>query len=399
MKKTVHPLFAMLLGASAVFYTGCQHRSMASVPESAPAPVVGKITDGPQLFGWPFAEGEQRQSRGGTTAGAPVELDLTASAAWQALQEAGLSDFERDRRAILAMAGDHRVSFQFVEVAGMDPAYTPKKPYFSWSTERVAVIEDSSDFISLQHTLVMFFELSDGTISDPMLVKHWRQDWKYEDTQIHAYTAKLAWTEQTLSASEVDGVWSQTVYQVDDSPRYEVFGEWVHGAQLSTWQSNLGKRPLPRREFSVRDDYDLLEGWNTVTVYPTGWLHEQSNFKLALDRADRPARYVAKETGINRYDRITSPSLEEAAVYWERTSAYWAEVRDVWSEIYASHGQFGLRSKVDDQKLYEAHFGYAGTIKDAASYDAVAGRRHARETIEKFLILDGSAGSGSYLSH
>ena len=55
--------------------------------------------------------------RGGTTRGAPVTLDREPSAGWRALQERGLSARERDRRAILAMAGTYRVTFDFLEIA------------------------------------------------------------------------------------------------------------------------------------------------------------------------------------------------------------------------------------------------------------------------------------------
>lgn len=389
MKKYTHYLTGLLLGTAAALSTGCQHygedNSQKTTTQTANAFAEG------QLFGWPFAEGDESISRGGTTKGGSVVVDLQTSPGWRMLQEKGLSSFERDRRAVLAMVGDFRVSFQFVEVAGMESNYSQKKPYFSWTTERVTILEDKGDFISLQHTLVMFIEQKDGSVNDPILVKHWRQDWSYEDTHIHAYTSKLQWTERTLAKDEVTGQWSQTVYQVDDSPRYEVVGKWIHGPQLSVWQSNFGKRPMPRREFSVREDYDLLQGWNTVTIYPTGWLHEQSNFKLALEREEQDSRYIAKETGINRYDRIRSPNLDEATAYWKRTGAYWKAVRDIWSDIYAKNSKFSLLSKVDGEKLYEVHFAYAKSIQSADEYNEVAGHKHAQETINKFLVTSETA--------
>src|SRR5688572_27810647 len=54
-------------------------------------------------FAWPLSEGTLKP-RGATTRGAPIVLDAAPSAAWQRLHESGLSDVERDRRAILAMA-------------------------------------------------------------------------------------------------------------------------------------------------------------------------------------------------------------------------------------------------------------------------------------------------------
>ncbi|QIB66267.1 hypothetical protein [Kineobactrum salinum] len=79
-------------------------------------------------FAWPFLEGGEMQPRGGTTQGADVTLAPAPSAAWQALQEDGLSAKERDRRAILAMTGPYRTSFDFIETIGFTPSYEPPPP-------------------------------------------------------------------------------------------------------------------------------------------------------------------------------------------------------------------------------------------------------------------------------
>ena len=133
------------------------------------------------------------ESRGGTTRGEPVKLVTTPHELWMKLREPKLSTFEKDRRAILAMAGDYRASFQFVETAGFTDNYTPSKPYFSWGTEHVAVIEDKKDFISLQHTLVMYFRKDSGEVEGPFHMKHWRQDWKYEDPELFTYQGDGKW--------------------------------------------------------------------------------------------------------------------------------------------------------------------------------------------------------------
>ncbi len=75
--------------------------------------------------------------RGGTTEGPPVTLDPEVSAEWLAVREPGLSAQERDRRAILAMAGAYRTSFDFIETVGFVEGYTPPRPYQSWGTEYV----------------------------------------------------------------------------------------------------------------------------------------------------------------------------------------------------------------------------------------------------------------------
>ena len=110
-----------------------------------------------QTFAWPFINADALPVRGGSTQGANVTLDTKSSEQWQALQESQLIGKERDRLAILALQGTFRTSFQFTEVAGFYESYTPSRPYFSWGTEYVHVLDDREDFISLQHTLVMFF--------------------------------------------------------------------------------------------------------------------------------------------------------------------------------------------------------------------------------------------------
>ena len=69
--------------------------------------------------------------RGGTTKGPAVTLDKSEAPAWQRLQEKNISDLERDRRAILAMAGTYRVTFDFLEVTPFGAQDGPKAPYQS----------------------------------------------------------------------------------------------------------------------------------------------------------------------------------------------------------------------------------------------------------------------------
>ena len=128
-------------------------------------------------FSWAFKDDSILKPRGGLTIGPDVELAGKPSQPFQRLQDKSLTKKARDRLAILAMAGDYRTSFDFIETMGFSSDYEPPAPYQSWGTERVYVIVDSEDFISLQHILVMEFVAEDGSVSEPMVVKHWRQDW------------------------------------------------------------------------------------------------------------------------------------------------------------------------------------------------------------------------------
>lgn len=349
-----------------------------------------EAVNGPGLpFAWPFLEPAEMTYRGGTTRGSEVTLDTGSGDGWKSLQAPDLSNKERDRRAILALAGAYRVSFQFVETAGFREDYTPPRPYFSWGTEEIRILEDSGDFISLQHTLVMFFEGEDGKVQGPMVMKHWRQDWRFEDGTLHTYRGQRTWAREERGAGAVAGAWTQAVFQVDDSPRYEVVGRWSHVGGVSTWESEECWRPLPRREFSVRDDYNVLAGRHRLTITPTGWVHAQDNRKLRLGKGGTVA-CVGMETGINRYERITSPDLRSAADdYWDRAGGYWEEVRRAWSGVMRKHERFRIKASDGDRKLHQVHFAFAARLGGDGAPKPKAVRRHARQTIERFLVGDG----------
>jgi hypothetical protein len=310
-------------------------------------------------FSWPIDASGERLPRGGTSKGPAPSLDPDPSPGWQALQEAGLSAFERDRRAILAMAGPYRVSFDFLETYALteDPAELDV-PYQSWATEYVYVVEDRGDFISLQHVMVMFFE--GGEFEGPLVTKHWRQDWTFQDRDLHVYRGHGRWERKRPSEAEARGAWSQAVFQVDDSPRYEALGRWQHDGNLSFWQSETTWRPLPRREFSVRSDYQALVGTNRHVITPTGWIHEQENAKRRVPApgggVDTEPRYLSKEIGLNRYLRIRDHDFSAGDSYWEKTSPYWREVRAAWREIYASHETLELAARHEDTPLFVRHF-------------------------------------------
>src|SRR5688572_28204662 len=136
------------------------------------------------------------------------------------------------------MAGPYRVSFDFLEVVRFDPALKPDAPYQSWATEYVFVAEDRPGFIALQHILAMRMLLDDGKVSEPVVVRHWRQEWRYEAEQLLAYEGANTWGLTKVNETARRGAWVQTVLQVDDSPRYSARGRWEHSETNSTWISD-----------------------------------------------------------------------------------------------------------------------------------------------------------------
>ena len=143
------------------------------------------------------------------------------------------ASFDQDRADILAMAGDYKVTFDMQETTSWRDDYDPIEAKISGGHESVRVIEDTGDAIVLQHLLVV------GSGEESFVIKHWRQDWKYEPETMLVYAGSGTWKLVEVPADEREGRWSQVVYQVDDSPRYGGVGQWtsVDGVR------RLGQRP------------------------------------------------------------------------------------------------------------------------------------------------------------
>jgi hypothetical protein len=234
----------------------------------------------------------------------------------------------KDREAILAMAGTHSVVFHFHETAAVAPGYEiRKKPYEETATEVIQVVEDTPTRIALQNLLVV-----PGEDGKPMVIKHWAQIWTWQDTELLDYSGSEEdheWERVKLTPEQAKGTWSQLVTNIDDTPRYEGYGSWVHENGASYWQSQATRRPLPRREYSKRDDYDYLLVSNRHTLTPNGWIHEQDNRKI-VDREGEPVQTLCHEFGLNTYTRTEAKDAEAALSWWRENAGFWDVVRNFW---------------------------------------------------------------------
>ena len=324
---------------------------------------------------WLLDRYKYQDIRGGTTEGLAVKLDENTSKYFLDLQEKKLDKKSKDRLAILSMVGEYRVSFEFIETFGSKNNYKLDNPYQSWGTEMVIVLNDEPNYISLQHIMMMYFKGEDGSISGPYIQKHWRQDWTYEDSKILNYRNDKIW--DLLIVDDYQNTWSQSVYQVDDSPRYESYGMWLHSEEGSRWISKATPRPLPRREFSVRDDYSLLSGLNKITVMPWGWVMEELNEKIIF-----PNKYHGSEFGIARYQRISNYDFTPARDYWDDTKEYWSIVRGKWSEIL-SQDKVCLLKDVEGRPMYMYKFEFAEDYKN--NPDNKEANQNVDDIITKFI--------------
>jgi hypothetical protein len=341
---------------------------------SAPAAAADAKEEAPKAVARPFAwplEQKSLASRGGTSTGAPVTLAPAPSAAWKDLvtMPAGI---ERDRAAIKAMAGEYRICFDFQETVPLRPGYQLSAPYFSWATERIWVLEDTPTRIVLQHQLVMRFA---GHGDEPVVIKHWRQDWTWQDSDLLRYRGRATWRHEKLTPEEAAGSWSQAVYGVGDEPRYETSGRWSHDGEMSSWTSDRHWRPRPRREKTVRKDYDVLDGIHRITITPDGWVLWQDNRKLKLAEDGTALRdgLIAAEIGLERYQRLDGFDWKPGTDLWEQEQAEWAAVRATWNEVLAADNVRLTGEETVGMSLMEA----------VAGDDAQAGPKAVKEAVVK----------------
>lgn len=225
-----------------------------------------------------------------------------------------------DRAAILGMAGEFEVSFDFHETVILASGYERREPHQSGALEIVLVVEDTPERIVLQHIL----QSPSGHVT-----KHWRQDWVWEPSERFEYDGDQRWLMRKLSAEETAGAWIQCVFEVNDAPRYCGTGQWNHRYGVSTWTSDRHWRPLPRRELNTRDDINVLNVRNRHTITPDGWTHEQDNTKAVI-REGRLEHTLVREVGFNEYRRSEATDFTPALEFWAATESFWAEVREEW---------------------------------------------------------------------
>ncbi|SFJ12387.1 hypothetical protein SAMN05428978_11183 [Nitrosomonas sp. Nm34] len=260
--------------------------------------------------------------------------------------------FDCDRRAILALQGEFQVTFNFYETVILKPGYTRKGPKHSGAFEKVVLIEDNGKKLSFQHLLVN----SSGEV-----IKHWRQDWVYESLKNWSYVGDQRFEQQTKTPEEIAGTWTQLVYEVSDAPRYTGTGKWNHKYGVSTWTSDRTWRPLPRREYTTRDDYQLINAENRHTITPQGWTHEQDNTKV-IRTSDQKDTVLVREFGFNEYRRISGYDFSDAMGYWQATAPFWAAVRAHWSDVLAKDSTV-LVFPTGDNQLIDGLFKLAEDYK------------------------------------
>ena len=256
------------------------------------------------------------------------------------------------------MCGCFEVTFNFAETFNysQDSLYKPSKTKVDKGLEWAQLVTDENNKVVIQHILQV------GAPNQPYIVKHWRQDWLYENTDLYYYDGDNNWTYTKKNAEDVAGQWTQKVFQVDDSPRYEGSSSWVHVDGKSYWE-NTTPAPLPRREYTTRADYNVTLRGNRHEITPEGWVHDQDNAKV-MRKAGEDDFVLAKEKGYNTYVKVADEKCQAAADWWVKNYNKWATVRSKWDEVFARNTHLILKEKVDNKVLFKHLFNEEMTAKE-----------------------------------
>jgi len=270
---------------------------------------------------------------------------------------------EQDQESIKAMCGCYEVTFNFTETFqyGQDSLYKPSETKTDHGLEWAQLVTDEDDKIVIQHLLQV------GKPDEPYIVKHWRQDWLFENQDFYMFDGDNSWNYVSKPKEEVKGQWTQKVYQVDDSPRYEGSATWVHVDGKDYWE-NTTTAPLPRREYTKRSDYNVTLRGNRHEITSDGWIHDQDNAKIvrAHDKADV---IIAKEKGFNIYKKVEDSRCQAARDWWQTHEDKWATVRSKWETVFAERKDLALEEKVDHKVLYKYLFDE--DVTDATEIDTI----------------------------
>ncbi|MBZ4189620.1 DUF6607 family protein [Niabella beijingensis] len=251
------------------------------------------------------------------------------------------------------LCGCFEVSFKYAET------FAPGKDYkFHEREQIIGVTELALPLINtdrkvvIQHLLVM----GNGTI-----VKHWREDWTYENPVQWVYKGDKVWEKASLPAAEVKGRWSQSVWEVTDAPRYQGSAPWQVVNGRTIWESTADA-PLPRREYTQRSDYNILNRTNRLMITEKGYDHVQENKKII--RASGTDKLLVEERGLNGYEKLDKEDCAAGEKYWEEHKGFWLALEEEWAKILDSRNRIKLTEKTGDSDLMARLFEMADEWKE-----------------------------------
>lgn len=277
-----------------------------------------------------------------------------------------------DKDAIKAMCGCHKVVFDFAETFALDTAYEFRERYHSDAIEYIFVENETENKIVLQHLLV---------IRDTSVIKHWRQDWTFENTRFYDFEGNYKWKLYNRPAESVKGQWTQKVFEVMDAPRYSASSQWIHGVNSIAYWEAPSAAPLPRREYTKRKDYQILNRNNRHQITDWGHIHDQDNDKIIVNE-DGSKTHLVSEKGYVTYTRVDEAQCAVAIQWWEKHQEFWVASREVWDDILGS-GQ--VIYKPEDVKDMEVYLALNKLEKDYPK-DPVKLRKAIKDLLLSYLV-------------
>jgi hypothetical protein len=280
------------------------------------------------------------------------------------------------KKNIDALCGCFDVEFKYAETFSPDASYKfHERETISGGTEYIFPVVNTDKRVVLQHLLV---------VTDQIIVKHWREEWTYENPVLYNFKGDKIWVKELLKPEQVKGRWTQSVWEVSDAPRYQGVSDWINVDGKTIWQ-NTAFAPLPRREYSVRSDYNILKRENRLIITADGWIHDQNNEKII--RANGTDKLLTEEKGLNSYKKIDETACAPAKAYWEKNKVYWTKVRLMWEDYIKTHPTIKLKEDTNGKPMHDYLFAIAKEFADKKITDTQADER-LKETFEKYLLDD-----------
>ncbi|HOZ84819.1 MAG TPA: hypothetical protein PK191_04975 [Niabella sp.] len=250
------------------------------------------------------------------------------------------------------LCGCFEVSFKYAETFSPDKEYKfHDRETIAGVTELALPLINNDKRVVIQHLLVM---------TSGMVIKHWREDWTYENPVQWVYKGDKVWEKITLSAADVKGKWSQAVWEVSDAPRYQGSAPWQLVNGHSIWE-NTADAPLPRREYTHRSDYNVLNRTNRLVINGKGYDHIQDNAKIS--RTKDADKLIAEEKGLNQYIKLSDTDCLDGKQYWETHKGYWLAVQQEWDKLLSSKKSIKIDEKETDKTLMTSLFALADDWK------------------------------------
>jgi hypothetical protein len=271
-----------------------------------------------------------------------------------------------ERKAILSMAGTYEVSFDFIETFSPDSSYKFHPKYRATAKEMVIVTINSEDRISLNHFLL---------VNDSMVIKHWRQDWIYENTEFLEYKGNNSWAKYSVAKKEVKGTWTQKVFQIDESPRYESYGKFIRENNELVWTAISCNSPLPRRELLKRNDYSIIKRRSRIVIGEGYWYLEQDNQKMASDTL------LCYEKGME-YFRKSSFDSTNIVKWWSKNEKMWRYIAEEWNSLIEQNNKFQLSGTLIASDYQQEVFKFVRQVSTSGKNDGEI-KKEIREFIRR----------------